>query len=76
MNVNAWRCRSAEDNRGLLVYFDPYLEDISIRLLTAPERADRLTHQLSWSALPETETYPLDLDYDSSHVELNGENGA
>jgi len=72
MNVNAWRCRSAEDNRGILVYFDPYLEDVSIRVLTAPERADRLVDSpVSVSALPETE-YPLDLDYDQTHMELNG----
>jgi len=76
VKVSAWRCRSAEDSRGLLVYFDPFLEDVSIRLLTAPERADRLTSQLSWSALPEPETAQLDLDYDPLHVELNGENGA
>jgi len=56
----------------LLVYFDPFLEDISIRLLTAPERAARLVDSpVSVSALPETETFPLDLDYDSSHIELN-----
>jgi len=72
MNVNAWRCRSAEDNRGILVYFDPFLEDISIRLLTAPERARRLVDSpVSVSALPEPETFPLDLDYDPSHIELN-----
>jgi len=54
-----------------MVYFDPYLEDVSIRVLTAPERADRLTKPLSVSAsgydVPE-----LDLDYDSKHIELNG----
>jgi len=52
------------------MYFDPYLEDVSIRLLTAPERADRLTRPLSVSALPGQE-YPLDLDYDPLHIELN-----
>jgi len=69
--VSDWRMCSAQDGRGLLVYFDPFLEDVSIRHLTAPERADRLTSPLSVSALPETETYPLDLDYDPTHTELN-----
>jgi len=70
MIVSAWRCRAAADSRGLLVYFDPFLEDVSIRALTAPERADRLTSPLSVSALPEPEPV-LDLDYDSLHTELN-----
>jgi len=55
----------------LLVYFDPYLEDISIRPLTAPERADRLTGRVSVSALVEGEAQ-LDFDYDETHKELNG----
>ncbi len=61
---------AAQDGRGLLMYFDPFLEDVSIRLLTGPERADRLTSPLSVSALPGQE-YPLDLDYDPLHIELN-----
>ncbi len=51
-----------------MVYFDPYLEDVSIRALTGPERADRLTSRVSMSALVEVET---DEDYDESHKELN-----
>jgi len=54
----------------VLVYFDPYLEDVSIRALTAPERADRLTSLLSLSAAGRDET-ELDLDYDINHKELN-----
>jgi len=55
------------------VYFDPFLEDISIRLLTAPERASRLVDSLvSVSALPDSDTFPLDFDYDEKHKELNG----
>ncbi len=54
-----------------MVYFDPFLEDVSIRHLTAPERADRLTAGVSVSASGLDET-PLDLDYDSNHIELNG----
>jgi len=70
--VSAWRCASAEDNRGILVYFDPYLEDISIRVLTAPERAARLDIVDSVSALPEAEAMiPFDFTYDEKHVELN-----
>jgi len=69
MNVSAWRCCAAEDGRGLLVYFDPYLEDVSIRALTGPERADRLTSRVSVSALVEVE---VDADYDQLHIELNG----
>ncbi len=53
------------------MYFDPYLEDPSIRHLTAPERADRLTAGVSVSASLRDETQ-LDLDYDPNHVELNG----
>jgi len=68
--VSAWRCCAAQDGRGLLVYFDPYLEDVEIRLLTGPERADRLTSPLSLRAMPEPELM-LDLDYDPTHTELN-----
>jgi len=52
------------------VYFDPFLEDVSIRHLTAPERADRLTEPLSVSASG-FDAPQLDLDYDSKHTELN-----
>jgi len=69
--IRSWRIARAEDGRGLLVWFDPLLEDVSIRALTAPERADRLTSMGSVRAVPETETQ-LDFDYDSTHVELNG----
>jgi len=66
MNVSAWRCRSAEDNRGILVYFDPYLEDISIRILTGPERARRLVDSpVSMSAMVEVED---DSEYDQLHM--------
>ncbi len=67
--VSNWRCCSAQDGRGVLVYFDPYLEDVSIRALTGPERADRLTSPLSVSALDEDEA-PLDLDYVPNHRDL------
>jgi len=70
MIVSSWRVCQAQDGRGLLVYFDPYLEDVSIRLLTAPERADRLTRPLACAQSTETETYPLDLDYVPNHIEL------
>jgi len=69
--VSSWRCCQALDGRGVLVYFDPYLEDVSIRALTGPERADRLTSMGSVRAAERNETQ-LDLDYDSTHVELNG----
>ncbi len=69
--INSWRVCAAADGRGLLVYFDPYLEDLQLRLLTGPERADRLTSPLSVSGLDEDEVQ-LDLDYDSTHKELNG----
>ena len=52
------------------MYFDPYLEDPSIRHLTAPERADRLTGSLACAQLTETEP-EFDLDYDLTHRELN-----
>jgi len=52
-----------------MVYFDPYLEDVSIRCLTGPERADRLASKVSVSALVEVED---DLFYDAKHIELNG----
>ena len=51
------------------MYFDPFLEDVAIRHLTAPERADRLTRPLSLSALDEDET-ELDLDYVPNHNEI------
>jgi len=70
MKVSAWRCRSAEDNRGILVYFDPFLEDISIRVLTAPERSARLTQGLACAQLNEDEEI-VDNDYDQLHIELN-----
>jgi len=70
LKVSSWRVCAAEDGRGLLVYFDPFLEDVEIRHLTGPERADRLTSPVSVSAsgfdVPE-----LDLDYDLLHKELN-----
>jgi len=53
-----------------MVYFDPYLEDVAIRSLTAPERADRLTGIGSMRAAERNETQ-LDLDYDPLHIELN-----
>jgi len=71
MDVRSWRVQGALDGRGLLVYFDPYLEDVSIRHLTAPERADRLTRMGSVRAAERNETQ-LDLDYDPTHTELNG----
>ncbi len=69
--VLSWRICGASDGRGLLVYFDPYLEDVSIRVLTGPERADRLTSPLACAQSTETETLPLDVDYDPLHRELN-----
>jgi len=54
-----------------MVYFDPFLEDVSIRVLTGSERADRLTSPLSVSAFETEAEIPLDLDYDSLHIELN-----
>ena len=53
--IRAWRVCQAQDGRGLLVYFDPYLEDVTIRHLTGPERADRLAGSLSLSASTEAE---------------------
>jgi len=61
---------AAHDGRGLLMYFDPFLEDVSIRCLTGPERADRLTRPLACAQLTETETLPLDLDYIPNHNEI------
>ena len=49
------------------MYFDPYLEEPSVRYLTAPERADRLTRPLSVSALVEVE---VDADYVVDHNQL------
>ncbi len=70
MIVSSWRVCQASDGRGCLVYFDPYLEDVAIRLLTAPERADRLTRPLSVSASGPMADAPLDLDYVPNHMEL------
>jgi len=70
MKVRSWRIARAEDGRGLLVYFDPLLEDVSLRSLTAPERAARLTEPLSVSAVG-FDSSQLDLDYDPTHTELN-----
>ncbi len=67
MIVSSWRVCEAQDGRGLLVYFDPYLEDVSIRCLTGPERADRLTRLVSVSALVEVEDDP---DYVDDHHQL------
>ena len=53
------------------MYFDPYLEDSSIWLLTAPERADRLTRPLACAKVAEAEVQ-MDLDYDPLYIELNG----
>lgn len=68
--IRSWRCCSAEDGRGVMVYFDPYLEDVTVRQLTAPERASRIDRSRSVSALPESEA-PFDFDYDQLHIELN-----
>jgi len=51
INVRSWRVCGAADGRGLMVYFDPYLEDVTIRQLTAPERADRVDSRVSVSGL-------------------------
>ncbi len=69
MIVSSWRVAAAQDGRGLLVYFDPFLEDVSIRSLTAPERADRLTSPLSVSASG-FDAPQLDLDYVPNHNEI------
>jgi len=69
-SVLSWRIARAADGRGLLCWFDPLLEDVEIRHLTAPERADRLTSMGSVSALVEGDGQ-LDLEYDSTHTELN-----
>jgi len=68
-DVSDWRVCGAQDGRGLLVYFDPYLEDVSIRALTAPERADRLTGRGSVRVLPDAGGQ-LDLGYVPNHNEL------
>jgi len=71
VSVLSWRISTAIDKRGLLCYFDPYLEDISIRVLTAPERAARLVDSpVSVSALVEVED---DSDYCENHNQLNME---
>jgi len=69
--IRSWRLCGASDGRGLLVYFDPFLEDVSVRVLTGPERASRLTGMGSVSAVERNETQ-LDFDYDETHKELNG----
>ena len=59
----------AQDGRGVLMYFDPYLEEPSLRYLTAPERARRLTRSLSVSAsdtdtaIPEFDGEVIDEQY-------------
>ena len=63
----SWRISEAEDGRGLLCYFDPFLEDVTIRHLTAPERASRLDKVASVSALIEVE---VDSAYDPDHNSL------
>jgi len=68
VSVKNWRVSPAVDNRGLMCYFDPFLEDIEIRLLTGPERAVRLTESVSVSALVEVED---NIVYDPDHIELN-----
>ena len=67
MIVRSWRISEAQDGRGLMVYFDPYLEDVSIRALTGPERARRFDKSVSVSALVEVET---DESYVQKHNEL------
>ena len=59
MGVRAWRCSPAGDGRGVLVWFDPYLEDPSIRELTEEEKAIRLDRYGSVSALDEDEERAL-----------------
>jgi len=54
-----------------MCYFDPMREDISIRVLTAPERAARLAGRVSVSAL-ETETRAVTGD----QIQLFDENGS
>jgi len=68
VTVRSWRISSALDSRGLMCYFDPFLEDISIRVLTGPEKAARLTESVSVSALVEVED---DFAYDPEHVNMN-----
>ncbi len=68
--IASWRVCGAEDGRGLLVYFDPYLEDLALRYLTGPERADRLTRPLSLSAVDRDRDLQLDLDYVPNHNEI------
>ena len=68
-SVLSWRVCAAADGRGLLVYFDPYLEDVEIRHLTASERADRLTSPLSVSASGFDDP-DLDRDYVPNHNQL------
>jgi len=58
VKVSSWRITSALDERGLMCYFDSFLEDISIRVLTAPERAARLDKSGKRERVEETETEP------------------
>ena len=74
--VASWRICSAVDNRGLLCYFDPYTEDISIRALTAPERAARLDGSVSVSALDEDEDTLTDNRENTLFLQLEIEDGA
>jgi len=69
--IRNWRIARAEDGRGLLVWFDPLLEDVTVRALTGPERARRLTEVVSVSASENENDAQLDLDYDINHKELN-----
>jgi len=48
--IRDWRLSQAEPH-GLLVWFDPYREDIMLRDLTDEERSVRLDTQVSVSAL-------------------------
>jgi len=69
--IRSWRIARAEDGRGLLVWFDPLLEDVSIRSLTGPERAARLTEPVSVSASENENDGQLSLDDHIKHKELN-----
>jgi len=52
-----------------MCYFDPLLEDISIRVLTAPERAVRLDIVSKRERVDRIESQ-LDLDYVENHNEV------
>ena len=67
--VASWRICEAFDGRGLMMYFDPFLETPAVRPLTGPERARRLAESVSVSALVEVEE---DGTYDPTYIELNG----